>query len=258
MTTLDNKKTEPFLKVAGYCPVCESKAEFLAESEWLRDTLLCVGCGSVPRERALLATLKMYYPHWRDLTIHECSPAERKVSYKLRDEAKSYIGTHFDRSTPFGEMNAEGKYRSEDLENQTFATESFDLVITQDVFEHLFRPDKAIAEIARTLRPGGAHICSFPIGNKSLPSKRRATLQADGDVIHHMEPIYHGNPIDPSGSLVTMDYGYDIAEYFDRWSGLNTTIVYMEDMTRGISGEYIEILVSRKTSDATFRYGLIK
>jgi ubiquinone/menaquinone biosynthesis C-methylase UbiE len=43
-------------------------------------------------------------------------------------------------------------------EAQSFPAESFDIVVTQDVFENLFAPDRAIKEIARTLRPGGAHI----------------------------------------------------------------------------------------------------
>jgi len=37
--------------------------------------------------------------------------------------------------------------------------ESFDLVITQDFFEHVLRPAK---EIARTLKSGGAHIYAVP------------------------------------------------------------------------------------------------
>ncbi|WP_371419407.1 methyltransferase domain-containing protein [Bradyrhizobium sp. CCBAU 051011] len=35
-----------------------------------------------------------------------------------------------------------------------FADDTFDLVITQDVFEHIFRPDLAISDIARTLKIG--------------------------------------------------------------------------------------------------------
>lgn len=40
----------------------------------------------------------------------------------------------------------------------TLEDESFDLVISQDVFEHLFNPELAFAEVARTLELGGAHL----------------------------------------------------------------------------------------------------
>lgn len=61
-----------------------------------------------------------------------------------------------------------------------------------------------------------------------------------------MEPVYHGNPMDPNGSLVTVDWGYDIAAYWDAASGLSTTVWTIEDLSRGIQAEYIEVLVSRK------------
>ncbi|MGQ0519368.1 class I SAM-dependent methyltransferase, partial [Bacillus sp. D-CC] len=46
--------------------------------------------------------------------------------------------------------------RCENLEDMTFQNESFDLFITQDVFEHVMEPKKAFKEIERVLKPGGA------------------------------------------------------------------------------------------------------
>ena len=43
-------------------------------------------------------------------------------------------------------------YRCEDIERQTFADETFDLVISQDVMEHVFRPDLSYRQIYPTLR----------------------------------------------------------------------------------------------------------
>ena len=112
--------------------------------------------------------------------------------------------------------------------------------------EHVFAPDLALREIARTLKPGGLHVCTVPIVNKEKPSVRRAARRPDGGVDHLLEPVYHGNPMDPNGSLVTIDWGYDIAAYWDSVSGLSTTIWTIEDLGRGIQAEYIEVLVSRK------------
>jgi 2-polyprenyl-3-methyl-5-hydroxy-6-metoxy-1,4-benzoquinol methylase len=44
----------------------------------------------------------------------------------------------------------------------TFGTEQFDLFITQDVMEHVFRPRLAVKEIMRVLKTGGAHIFTAP------------------------------------------------------------------------------------------------
>ena len=241
------------LSVTGLCPICNAQVHFVSRDPWLRDHFKCQACDSVPRERALLRTLELLFPHWRDLSIHESSPA-MAASAKLRRECPGYLESQYDPATPFGQIQPKRGWRSEDLESQTFEDERFDLVVTQDVFEHLMRPDLAIAEIARTLKPGGAHICTVPIGNGPRPSERRARREADGSITHIVEPIYHGNPMDPAaGSLVTIDYGYDIAPYLDAHSGLSTTIVYIDDLGRGIRAEFIEVLVSRKAAVSDLR-----
>lgn len=236
---------EVVFKAEGFCPVCEQEARFAARDPWLRDHFLCQHCNSQPRERALFSVLTQLRPDWRSLKIHESSPGTA-ASHRLRDQAKGYLASQYDPSIPWGSTHSQGGWRSEDLERQTFADASFDLVITQDVMEHVFAPDLAMAEIARTLKPGGMHICTVPIVNKDKPSVRRAARRADGSVENLLEPVYHGNPMDPNGSLVTVDWGYDIADYWDAASGLSTTIWTIEDLGRGIRAEYIEVLVSRK------------
>jgi SAM-dependent methyltransferase len=183
------------------------------------------------------------YPSWRNFRIHESSPVPRGASVKLKRECKDYLETQFTPSLALG-VNS-GTFRNEDLEHQTFPDGSFDLVITQDVFEHLFNPEQAIKEIARTLRPGGAHICTVPIVRKNKPTVRRATLEM-GIITHHLEPEYHGNPIDQNGSLVTVDWGYDITEHMTQASGLLSTLHTLDDISRGISAEYIDVMVNQK------------
>jgi 2-polyprenyl-3-methyl-5-hydroxy-6-metoxy-1,4-benzoquinol methylase len=43
-------------------------------------------------------------------------------------------------------------FRCEDIESLSFGNESFDLVITQDVMEHVLNPALAFAEIGRILK----------------------------------------------------------------------------------------------------------
>jgi SAM-dependent methyltransferase len=164
---------------------------------------------------------------------------------KLRTECLDYVETQFDAAIPRGHIHPERGYRSEDLEHQTFADEIFDLVITQDVFEHLFRPDLAIREIARTLRPGGAHVCTVPLVRDHHPSVRRARIVND-KVDHILPPEYHHNPMTDDGALVTVDWGFDIALYFSHHADLTTTIVHIDDLEHGIRADLNEVLVCRK------------
>lgn len=231
----------------GYCPVCEAAAAFRATSAWYRDTLLCSNCGSLPRERALMRVVQMFQPSWRMLSVHEWSVVDRGVSAKMLRQCAGFVATQYDRTVPFGSHHPAYGYRSEDLEDQTFGDETFDLVVTQDVFNKLWRPDRAIREIARTLKPGGAHIMTVPLVGKDQPSRRRASIGSDGAVHHHQEPQYHGSALgDPSGSLVTVDWGYDITDYLAYHSGLPSSLIAIDDLAQGIRAEYIEVVVSRK------------
>jgi SAM-dependent methyltransferase len=229
----------------GHCVTCDSETTFHATDEWFRDHYVCAKCGSIPRERTLMFCIERYYPKWKDLFIYESSPSSRGASIKLRRSCKNYLSSHYFPDFPFGQIHPSG-FRNEDIENLTFPDESFDLVITQDVMEHVFEPAKTFAEIRRVLKYGGAHIFSVPLLNKDRPTQIWAEKDEDGGIIYLQEPEYHGDPINKEGSLVTMHWGYDICDYIYRHSGMVTTINCIDNLSLGIRAEYNEILVSRK------------
>ena len=126
---------------------------------------------------------------------------------------------------------------AEDLERQTFASESLDIVVTQDVFEHVLDPAAAFKEVARTLKPGGVHVFTIP-SYYWKPTLVRAVSQ-NGAVRHLAEPDYHGNPIDPKGSLVVTEWGVDFCDLVYERSRLTTTAVHVLDRYRtnlGVGG----------------------
>ncbi len=228
----------------GYCCTCDNYVTFSSHNEWLRDHYICENCRSIPRERALFYCIEKFYPNWAELAIHESSPANRGASFKLKNNCKNYQATQFFPHLPLGWCDSNG-WKNENLENQTFPDESFDLVITQDVMEHVFDPAKAFGEIARTLKSGGAHIFTVPLVNKNQPSQTCA-VQSGGETLYLKEPEYHGNPISEQGSLVVTNWGYDICDFIFKNSGLYTFMVYTHDVSLGIEAEYIEVLISRK------------
>ena len=230
----------------GYCPCCDKEVLFKATHSWLRDYFLCTNCGSIPRERALMLVIDKYYPNWHTLHIHESSPSNRGVSLKLTNKAANYTASQYYPHHPFGTLI--NGFQNQDLEQQTFADASFDLVITQDVMEHTYNPEKAFAEIARTLKKGGAHIFTVPIINKFQPTEIWATKGQDSNPIFLKNPEWHGNPVDAKGSPVTMHWGFDITNFIKEKSGLDTTIIYIDDLYFGIRAEFIEVLVSTKKS----------
>ncbi len=247
MKKAPNPSTSPpkrFLENRGHCPTCDRDVIFYAENDWLRDFYVCSNCGSIPRERALMHVLELYFPNWRDMVIHESSPAKRGASERLRTGCRQYIPSQLLPGVPLG--NLVDGVRCKNLEKMTFEDESVDLVVTQDVMEHVLHPSTAWKEIARTLKPGGAHVFTTPLVNKTRPSVARAETNREGKLIHLLPPVFHGNPISDQGSLVTVDWGFDICEHIFEACGLFTQVIYIDDISKGIRAEYIEVLITRK------------
>ncbi|WP_211091469.1 class I SAM-dependent methyltransferase [Pseudothauera rhizosphaerae] len=191
-----------------------------------------------------MRVLEMFFPDWAERVIHESSPIDRGASVRLGRECVRYIPSQLFGDMPLGEQR--NGVRCEDLRQMTFADSSIDLHVTQDVMEHVFEPEKVFREIARTLKPGGAHVFTVPLVNKHRPSRTRAVVGTDRQVSHLLPPVYHGNPVSSDGALVTVDWGFDICRHIYEASGLFTQIVHIDDLSYGIRAEYIEVLVTVK------------
>ena len=194
--------------------------------------------------------LNKYFPNWRELSIHESSPGWDKASLRLMTECANYQATNFDPDSPLGEIFPTRKpcktYQNEDLENQTFGDVMFDIVFMQDVFEHVFRPDLAVKEIARTLKPGGGLVMTVPLVRQRNPSVRRAEM-CDGQVRHLIEPAqYHNSTVSADGALVTIDWGFDIVSYLQHHSDMSFMLLNTEDPDQGIIGDLKEVVLGFK------------
>ena len=227
----------------GVCPICEKKTMFIKNDPWLRDHYLCVKCHSIPRQRAIVNALNIFCPDWPVMTIHESSPGGVNSDY-FRKKCKNYSYSYF-----FPDIQP-GSYkdgaRCENLEKMSFDNDLFDIFVTQDVFEHVIHPDRAFREIARVLKPGGIHIFTVPL-YRELQVTRPRILEMNGEIQHILEPVYHGNPIDSQGSLVTFDYGMDFPEIIFRSSGSITTIYLQKDPSMGLDAEFLEVFISKKS-----------
>ena len=226
----------------GWCPICEKATLFAETGPWLRDQYLCRRCGSIPRWRAVAAMLQAEFPEWRRLAIFECAPGGA-ASTKLRTECPGYVASHFSADMPSGSMV--NGLRNENLERLSLEDESIDIVVTQDVLEHVLRPEAAVREIARVLRPGGAHLFTVP-----LHSGRSTVVRAEPDgedgIRLLAEPRYHGDPVDPNGSLVVREWGDDLVDFVEVQSGLPTEVHTMKGRWRGLDGEFLQVFISRK------------
>lgn len=226
----------------GTCSICRGRTLFVEQGPWLRESYFCLRCRSLPRQRALIKVLESRCPDWRQLALYEPAPAG-PASAALAAQCQAYHCSHYwPDAIPGSERDG---VRCEDLERLTLPDASFDLVISQDVFEHVLHPNRAFAEVARVLRPGGAHVFTVPLYRREK-TVVRARAAPGGGVEHLLPAEYHGNPVDPDGALVVREWGADIVDYVRQVSGLESEIILDRDRDCGLDGEFLEVIVSRK------------
>jgi SAM-dependent methyltransferase len=123
----------------------------------------------------------------------------------------------------------------EDLCRLSFPDAVFDIVVCNEVFEHVPELSEAIAEIARVLRPGGILLATFPFAYNQFDAIVKAE-QRGGEVRFLCDPEYHSDPLDPRGSLVYQIPGWDILERVRKQGFAHAENRFVVSRSRGICG----------------------
>ncbi|MEW6406892.1 MAG: glycosyltransferase, partial [Chloroflexota bacterium] len=209
----------------GYCEVCQTAVDFLVDRQcgalerngvWVpnwRERQICPVCNLNSRQRAVAVAIRKFVTRERDCRpdvylMEQVTPVYQWLNEKL--PRACCTGSEY-----LGEDIAPGKVvkkvRHEDVERLSFGDSSFDLVVSNDVLEHVVNPDRALREVFRVLRPGGELLMTVPF-HVGMDQNRRRAQMTDGGVKHLLDPIYHGNPVSDEGSLVFVDFGWEFLE----------------------------------------------
>lgn len=185
----------------GRCTVCGRKTIFFClEQESLRNTMICLFCRSAARNRhvakAILATADRgvksiaNLPATGEVSIYNTS-TDDCFGRVLRDYEGYFSSCYKDGVAPGTEISP--RTSCQNIEALTYPDNSFDFVITEDVFEHVRHPEKGFREIYRVLKPGGYHVFTVPF-YFDHPTLDRVDTTGDEDV-HILPPEYHGDSL---------------------------------------------------------------
>lgn len=204
---------------SGYCIGCEAWVRFTLPvtplGDWtnLLEGLVCT-CGLNGRMRSILIALDalmLLEPFLSKAVVFErLTPLFSRLQSRLPKLVGSeFLGPEY---LPGQEGMVMGhRVRHESLLDPSYKAKSLDLVMHFDVLEHVPDPGAALAQCYRMLRPGGWLLFSCPFYHGLDRSIIRARTQGD-QLIHILEPCYHGNPVDGKGALVFTHPGWDILE----------------------------------------------
>ena len=133
----------------------------------------------------------------------------------------------------------------------SFADNSFDLLICNEVFEHVYDIEAAMGECLRVLAPGGALVGTLPFAYGQQHSVIKALHRGHGtppDVIGASE--IHGNPIDQSGgSLVYQVPGWELLDQLEAFGFRDPAMHAIHSIGYGVVAADIPdilVLVARK------------
>ena len=191
-----------FANRRGRCAVCDRPTLFLLtdSAETIRNHAVCIRCGSSSRHRHLALWIKMEYQasgigkisefkNRPDLTVFNAS-TKGSIAKALGTAPNIICSEYFDDVESGGFKNG---VLNQDLQQLTFKNDSIDLVITEDVFEHVPNVRRCFAELHRVLKKGGKHIFTIPY---YFDRKTRDLFKIENGNRVLFEPIeYHGDPI---------------------------------------------------------------
>ena len=110
----------------------------------------------------------------------------------------------------FGTVDENG-VRNETITALTFPDQTFDILISLDVLEHVPDYKSAFKECARVLRKGGKMMWSVPFAAGSFENIVRAKVD-NGEIVHILPPEYHGDPLSSDGVLCFQHFGWEMLD----------------------------------------------
>lgn len=150
----------------------------------------------------------------------------------------SYAGPEFLRGIKPG-CDWKERVSCQDVESLSFPRKSLDVIISEDVFEHVRDYKRGLLEFHRVLKPGGYHIFTVPM---LFDRETLVRIDTSGRTdVHILPPEYHGGP--RVGKIISYrTFGRDLLDLLRSMSfGTKTEYSDRNDRRNGIYDSYVFI-----------------
>lgn len=268
----------------AFCNVCGRHGRFFFQDPRLfREQLVCEHCRSTSRYRSIARGLLLALRDFAGVDVDSLaalpgSSSQNRVrildtqtpfhyepcAYHIPEYLAQCEWVGLELSTyrsglPLGESLDDG-VTNQNLEQLTYADESFDIVITSDVLEHVRLDDEAHREIARVLVASGVYLFTVPHNwewERNLVRVDVVDSRCPELDVYRLDPEYHGDANSPGGVgvLAYRAYGRELEQQLQS-VGLSLHYEKQDFPQLAIMGS--ELFYCRKTdfNDAIFSSGV--
>jgi O-antigen biosynthesis protein len=230
--------------LSGQCNICgKSTIFYFRENDRYRNSLICNECFTISRYRSIArgtlvaikelkgieaGSIKDLVNHYSNLSfasrlkIYDTQVSfYYQTTYPIPDMLSecNWINVHTSIFKPQQKLGLKlgPNTSNQNLEQLTFSDDSFDIVITSDVMEHVRLDDRAHQEIRRVLKPGGVYLFTVPHTRLKPETLIRVAVTDPLDPSkdqYPMEREYHGDANSPERkSLCYRTYGTNLDNY---------------------------------------------
>jgi SAM-dependent methyltransferase len=210
----------------GYCFVCGKTSTFHTDflysdpnnsagnkriPNW-RERVVCSRCKLNNRTRGSIQFLEEKLNARPNVQIYVTEQSTPLYSYLQNKYTRLYGSEYLGDGLPFGEIDLATGIRNESVTRLSFESDSFDFILSFDVFEHIPDYTLAWAECLRCLQQGGTLLFTVPFNKFAENNLVRARIDENGAIEHILEPEYHGDPLNSEGCLCFYHFGWEMLE----------------------------------------------
>jgi SAM-dependent methyltransferase len=260
-----------FSKIQTHCCICDGTGSLYFEMPdrklrrdhaigLLRESLLCKSCGSSCRQRTLvhvfLGILRERFD-WKASAAVNLTGQPSKVDIwdtdafsplsRILRSGEGCILSKYLPDVTFGQELESGVFNI-DLQEISFESNRFDVILSSDIMEHVRNDAAAHREIFRCLKPGGIYIFTVPYRENEARTLRLVDTSSSRDIFL-TTPHFHGDPI-TGGILAYRIYGRELIDEL-RAIGFNVQFFWLDLPAEGIFGGDCFVATKPKKFEAT-------
>ena len=210
-------------KYYGVCEVCNAPQPLVVDYQsadvregrevpnW-RERLVCPNCGCNNRQRFIIRTVFENYRLGMNVLLYE---QVSSVFQRIKEEIPTVEGFEY-----FGEGFVSGAVYDhviyQNICDMTYPDESFDLVISNDVFEHVYDYERAFREACRVLKKRGKLIFTVPFNANNSKTELR-TVSDEVKISYFLESVFHDKLVEKRPPLLVYQiFGWDILDLLEK------------------------------------------